>query len=102
MGQDSPPQLPAPAFNMRRVSQGTAVPPQLPPPALNVQRTEELCAVRKNMVTRSARTWGSPSTQLGVSTGGGSGNEQGRSGNRDGQELSRSAGQGAGRPIEGL
>ncbi|KAG5261212.1 hypothetical protein AALO_G00301290 [Alosa alosa] len=28
--------------------------PSTPTPALNVQRTEELCAVRKNMVTRSA------------------------------------------------
>ncbi|XP_034147810.1 uncharacterized protein LOC105025805 [Esox lucius] len=40
----SPPQLPAPAFNMRGVSQGTAVPPQLPPPpapALNMRRTKE-------------------------------------------------------------
>ncbi|XP_034149394.1 uncharacterized protein LOC114839555 isoform X2 [Esox lucius] len=40
----SPPQLPAPAFNMRRVTQGTAVPPHLPPPpapSLNMRRTEE-------------------------------------------------------------
>ncbi|XP_019900574.1 uncharacterized protein LOC106023958 isoform X1 [Esox lucius] len=39
----SPPQLPASAFNMRRVTQGTAVPPQLPPPpapTLNMRRTE--------------------------------------------------------------
>ncbi|KAF4116631.1 hypothetical protein G5714_004120 [Onychostoma macrolepis] len=43
----SPPQLPAPAFNIRRVTQGTAGPPQLPPPpapALNMRRTEEPCS----------------------------------------------------------
>ncbi|XDV29303.1 hypothetical protein PO909_032440, partial [Leuciscus waleckii] len=42
----SPPQHLAPAFNMRRVTQGTAVPPQLPPPpapALNMRPTEEAC-----------------------------------------------------------
>ncbi|XP_034150508.1 uncharacterized protein LOC106024496 [Esox lucius] len=40
----SPPQLSAPAFNMRRVTQGTAVLPHLPPPTaptLNMRRTEE-------------------------------------------------------------
>uniref|UniRef100_A0A9J7Z0G0 DUF4806 domain-containing protein n=1 Tax=Cyprinus carpio carpio TaxID=630221 RepID=A0A9J7Z0G0_CYPCA len=43
----SPPQLPTPAFNMRRVTQGMAVPPQLPPPpapALNMRPTEEACS----------------------------------------------------------
>ncbi|KAF4103571.1 uncharacterized protein LOC131522494 [Onychostoma macrolepis] len=43
----SPPQLPAPAFNMCRVTQGTAGLPQLPPPpapALNMRRTGEPCS----------------------------------------------------------
>ncbi|KAK0155526.1 hypothetical protein N1851_002115 [Merluccius polli] len=42
--QPFPNQLPAPAFNMQSVTQGTAVPPHLPPPptsTLNLRQTEE-------------------------------------------------------------